>query len=286
MIEKYVDLHVHTLYSDSNLSVRSIMQFAKESNISAIGITDHDTTDAVEEAIKESKNYGIEVVPGVEISATFGASSENEIHILGYYIDWKDEFLQEKLKFFRKERIERAYKILDKLNSVGIKIDTKDVFESNNDGRNASIGRLHIARVLLNKGVVNSIREAFDLYLAYGRVAYVPKVVFDVKEAISMITNAKGIPVLAHPYVSIYNDIESLKELIKQGIKGIEVFHTKHRKNIQEELLIMAEKYGLLITGGSDCHGSLDNSEVLLGSVKVPYTYLENLKNYKEMVKF
>lgn len=277
---KYVDLHVHTIYSDSNLSVKEIMEYAKRLGIAALGITDHDTTDGIEEAIQEAKNYDIEIVPGVEISAAFDASSENEIHILGYYIDWQDEFLQEKLRFFRKARLERAHKILEKLNSIGIKIDTSEVFKSSIDSKNASIGRLHIARVLLQKKKVNSIKEAFELYLAYGKPAYVPKVIFSVKEAISMITKAKGIPVLAHPYVSIYNDIDALKKLIKEGIKGIEVFHTKHRKNIEDELITMAEKYGLLITGGSDCHGRLDNSEILLGTVKVPYTYLENLKNY------
>lgn len=281
---KYVDLHVHTAYSDSNLSIKDLIEYAKKLNLSAVGITDHDTTDGIEEAIKEAENYGIEIVPGVEISATFDSSSENEVHILGYYINWQNEELQDKLRFFRKARVERAYKILDKLNSLGLKIDVDDVFGSSKDSKNASIGRLHIARILLQKKSVSSIKEAFELYLAYGRPAYVPKVMFEVEEAISMIIKAKGIPVLAHPYLSIYNDTDALKKLIKHGIKGIEVFHTKHRKNIEEELILIAEKYGLLITGGSDCHGRLDNSGPLLGSVKIPYTYLENLKIYKEKI--
>ncbi|MCS7230904.1 MAG: PHP domain-containing protein [Elusimicrobiota bacterium] len=278
-MEKYVDLHIHTIYSDSNLSPKELIEYAKKLNLSAVGITDHDTTDGIEEAIKEANKYGIEVVPGIEISAIFNGSSENEVHILGYYIDWQDEELQEKLKLFRKARIERAYKILEKLKLVGINIDVEKIITKNN---NSSIGRLHFARLLVEQKRVNSIKEAFDLYLGYGRCAYVPKFMFSVEEAISMILKAKGIPVLAHPYISIYNDNESFKKLIKQGIKGIEVFHSNHHKNVEEELMLIAEKYGLLITGGSDCHGKLDNLEVLLGSIKVPYVYLENLKKYKE----
>lgn len=280
MDNKYVDLHVHTIYSDSNLSPRDLIEHAIKLELSAVAITDHDTTDGIEQTLKEADKYSLEIVPGVEISAAFDGSSENEIHILGYYIDWQNEELQKKLSFFRKARIERAYKILERLNLLGIKIKPEDVF--NLTTKDASIGRLHFARILLQQKKVSSIKEAFEMYLGYGRPAFVPKIMFKTEEAISTIIKAKGIPVLAHPYISIYNDIDCLKKLIKQGIKGIEVFHSSHHKNIEEELMIIAEKYGLLITGGSDCHGKLDNFEPLLGSVKIPYTYLENLKIYKE----
>ncbi|MCX7956302.1 MAG: PHP domain-containing protein [Endomicrobia bacterium] len=275
---KYIDLHIHTTYSDSNLTPKEVVYYSKNVGLIAIGVTDHDTTEGVQETIEEGKNLGIEVVPGVEISASFGSSAEEEIHILGYYIDWKNERLQDKLSYFRKLRIERAYKILSELKRLGMKISEEKIFSNVNT--HSSIGRLHFARVLLEEKYVSSIKEAFELYLGYKRPAYVPKIMFSSKEAIEIVLQSKGIPVLAHPYISIYNDLSAIKELVKQGLKGIEVFHSKHHKKVQDELLLIADKYNLLITGGSDCHGKLDGLSFTLGSLCISYEYLENLKFY------
>lgn len=281
--EKYIDLHVHTTYSDGNFTPKQVIEYCKQVNIAAVGITDHDTTDGIKEAIETGQKEGVEVIPGIELSAEFKDSTEGEIHILGYYIDWTDSTFQQKLKIFRQARQERAYKILKNLNNLGININEEEVFDKL--PQTHSIGRLHFARLMLEKKIVNSIKEAFELYLGYGRPAYVPKLRLQPQEAISMILSVKGIPVLAHPYFGIYMDSRSIKKLVNQGIKGIEVYHSKHHANVIEELINIADKYNLLITGGSDCHGPVDTHTPLLGSMKIPYSIIEPLKKYKNDIE-
>lgn len=278
--QKFIDLHVHTVYSDGSFTPKEVVDYCKNNGIVAVGITDHDTTDGIEEAIEEGKKQDVEVIPGVELSVEFKDSTEDEIHILGYYINWQDKVLQQKLKIFRQVRQERAYKILSKLNSLGIKIDEDEIFSKFSSTQ--SIGRLHFAKILLEKKIVSSIKEAFELYLGYGMPAYVPKFRLQPQEAISLILQTGGIPVLAHPYFGIYVDSKSIKKLVNQGIKGIEVYHSKHHKNVIEELINIADKYGLLITGGSDCHGAIDGATPLLGSLKIPYSILDGLKKFKQ----
>ncbi len=276
--EKYVDLHIHTIYSDGSLTPTEAISYAKNRNIVVIGITDHDTTDSVKEAIAVAKDYGIEIVSGVELAAEFKDSPEEEIHILGYFIDYNNENLQQQLKIFRNARQQRAEQIFNKLSHLGLNLDKQEIFKSQ------SIGRLHFARILLKKGMVSNIKEAFEKYLGYGKPAYVPKLKLKTQQAISIILQAGGIPVLAHPYANGYIDVNSIKKLIDQGVKGIEVYHPKHHKNAIEELLIIAEKYDLLITGGSDCHGSLDSNNPTIGSLRLPYDMFLRLKEYKEQV--
>jgi predicted metal-dependent phosphoesterase TrpH len=280
MKEGYIDLHVHTNYSDGSFTPKEVVEYCKKVGVIAVGITDHDNIDGIKEAIIEGEKLGVEVVPGVEISCDFKDSSEEEIHILGYYIDYENAKLKQTLKFFQEARQKRAYKIFNKLVSLGIPIKEEDVFKDSIK----SIGRLHFARVLKEKNLVSSIGEAFELYLGYGKPAYEAKLKVSPKEAISLIVEAKGIPILAHPYLEISMNTKSIKELIEYGIKGIEVYHSKHPKNITDELLLLAEKYDLLITGGSDCHGSIDGHPPLLGSLKIPYKVLENIKMYKEAI--
>lgn len=275
-ITNYIDLHVHTNYSDGSFSPKQVIDYCKNIGVVAVGITDHDTTLAIEEAIEEGRKENLEVISGVELSCNFKNSSEGEIHILGYFIDWKNESLQKKLKIFREARKERALKILKKLNSLGFHIKEEEIINNNIN----SIGRLHFARLLVEKNITNSIKEAFDLYLGYGKPAYVEKFKLEVKEAISLILESKGIPILAHPYWGTSLDVESLKKLINLGIKGIEVYHPKHSKNVINELLTLAEKYELLVTGGSDCHGVINGQKPLLGSLKLSYEILKKLKDY------
>jgi len=281
--QKYIDLHVHTTYSDGNFTPKEIIKYCKKLNIVAVSITDHDTTDGIEEAIEEGKKEGVEVIPGVELSAEYEESCEGEVHILGYYIDYKNKVLQQKLELFRKAREERAYKIIEKLKKLNIFLDEEEIFKNKNSAQ--SIGRLHFARLMVEKRITSSIKEAFELYLGYNKPAYVPKIKLKPQEAISMILQSEGIPILAHPYFGICIDSKTIKKFIKYGIKGIEVYHSKHHKNVIEELANLAEKYGLIITGGSDCHGKVDGNLPLLGSMKIPYSLLEPLKKYKEEIK-
>ncbi len=278
MNKKKIDLHVHTIYSDGSLTPKQVIELSKKTGVVAVAITDHDTTDGVEEAVKEGAKSGIEVIPGVELSSEFKDSAEEEIHILGYFIDWEDKTLQQKLKIFRQARERRAYYIFQKLNDIGIKIKEDEIFSSVGIG---SIGRLHFAKVLVKNGFVKNIKDAFELYLGYGKSAYVPKLKLDPKEAISMILRARGVPVLAHPYFGNLVDSRFIKKLVNLGLKGIEVYYSKHPSHIIKELLLIAEKYDLLVTGGSDCHGDVAGIAPLLGTVDIPYKVFEDLKSYK-----
>jgi predicted metal-dependent phosphoesterase TrpH len=171
MKEGYIDLHVHTNYSDGSFTPKEVVEYCKKVDVIAVGITDHDNIDGIKEAIIEGEKLGVEVVPGVEISCDFKDSSEEEIHILGYYIDYENAKLKQTLKFFQEARQKRAYKIFNKLVSLGIPIKEEDVFKDSIK----SIGRLHFARVLKEKNLVSSIKEAFELYLGYGKPAYEAK---------------------------------------------------------------------------------------------------------------
>ncbi len=278
----HIDLHVHTTFSDGSFTPKQVIEFCKHKGIVAVSITDHDSTDGIEEAVKLGTKMCIEVIPGVELSAELKDSAEEEIHILGYFINWEDKTLQQKLKIFREARKQRAYQIFKKLQKLGIKLNEEKIFHETNQG---SIGRLHFAKEMLNCNYVKSIKEAFELYLSYGKPAFVPKLKLSPEEAIKMILTTGGIPVLAHPYFSNYLDLRFIKKLINYGLKGIEVYHSKHPKNVVEELLTIAEKYNLLITGGSDCHGEVGDTPPLLGTLNIPYVLLEKLKLYKQEIE-
>src|SRR3989339_501606 len=282
MENSYVDLHVHTKYSDGAYSPEEAVKYAKSVGLTAISITDHDTTDGLPEAIAEGKKLDIEIIPGVELSVALQSISEQEMHILGYFMNWEDSFFQQKLKIFQKARLQRANQISEKLKKLGIDVNEKRLSEI------VSIcvfGRLHFAKVLVETQVVKNISEAFIKYLGYGKPAYVPKLRLAPDEAIKMILHVGGIPVLAHPHCNsiTYNKIKSLVNL---GLKGIEVWHIKHSTSDTEKLKKMAEKLEVAATGGSDCHGvMLKGMPAIMGTVKVKYEVLEDLKKCRDSLK-
>jgi predicted metal-dependent phosphoesterase TrpH len=273
--ERFVDLHVHTSYSDGTFAPAQVVSRASDIGLSAVGITDHDTTDGVAAAVSAGAKLGVEVVPGVELSAELRDSSEEEIHILGYFIDWEQPALQQRLKVFREARADRARRIFQQLADLGIRLREEAFF---GDGRRGVIGRLHFAKEMLAEKYVPDIKSAFNLYLSLGRPAYVPKFKLDPRDGIGLIRGAGGVAVLAHPFVSISSDARIIRRLVNDGLQGIEVYHTKHNRHITEELLAIADKYELAVTGGSDCHGELISGTPLLGCLQVPYHVLEQLK--------
>lgn len=279
--KKYIDLHIHTNYSDGGFTPTEVVNYARKIGLSAIAITDHDIVDGIEEALFIGEKCSIEVVPGVELSAKGIDTFQEEMHILGYYIDWKNKGFQEKLYSFRQARKERAYKILEKLHSLGVRIKEEDVFKSVKKG---SLGRLHFARVLLKEKYVKNTTEAFKKYLGYKKPAYVPKLNWRPEEAIKCILEVGGIPILAHPLCENVNK-ESLEKLIKFGLVGIEIYHSKHKDVDFNTLQKSFSKYGLLFTGGTDCHGRLDNNPPLMGTIKIPYSILGRLKEYRDFKK-
>jgi hypothetical protein len=233
--------------------------------LAAISIADHDTVEGVEAALRVSKEYGIEIIPGVELSSEIKGV---ELHLLGYFIDWRDKWFRNKLREFQAARKDRAQRIIEKLQDLGMEIPYEAVLAL--DGR--VLGRPHIAQVMLDHGYVKTIDEAFDRYLGLGKPAYVEKFPLSPKEAINIIKRMNGVPVLAHPVFAQADDM--LPELIELGLQGLEVYHSKHDAQTTSYYEQLAQKYGLLMTGGSDAHGS----EAPVGSVRVPYSLVEELK--------
>lgn len=274
---KYIDLHVHTTCSDGSFSPEEVVGYAAKINLSAIGITDHDTTEALAKAELAGKNLNIEIISGVELSVEMPNRSGLELHILGYFLEYHNDHFQERLSFFRQKRHERAQQMLERLHSMNIYIDGNKLIEKTNDN---AIGRLHFAQALLEEGYVNNIQEAFQRYIGFGKPAYIPKARLSPAEAIEIITNVKGIPVLAHPYFAEINK-DMIQHLVELGLKGIEVYHSKHSASDMERFKNYASEFDLLITGGSDCHGEIDKNEALMGNMKVPYEILERMREYK-----
>lgn len=259
----YADLHIHSNYSDGKLTPEEIVDLAIKRNIKCISITDHDNIDSQYVADSYADNKCIKVISGLELSSHY----ENiEIHILCYFIDTENENLKRSLDEIKNTRQDRAEKIIQKLNQINIDINIEDIDKQDYNG---SIGRLHIAKVLVEKGYASSVKEAFQKYLVKDRPAFVERRKIDYKEALKLISDAKGIAVLAHPgeiYKNMFGE-KLIKSLKRYGLKGIEVFHPSHSPKVLNYYYNLAKKYSLLITGGSDCHGTNINTDYGLGTM-------------------
>ena len=272
-----LDLHLHTTFSDGSRSPTDVLTLASKAQVTALAITDHDTVNGLPEAIQAGRALGIEVIPGIELSSRWG---NTELHILGYFLDWNDVELRRQLTRFQDARHVRNPRIIEKLNALGIHLTYADVKTLAGD---ASVGRPHIARVLIEKGYVTSAKEAFDRYLADGAAAHVPRELPEPAEAIAVIRAAGGVPVLAHPSwldrsEGIYKICEQLKAV---GLGGIEVHYSTHRPEQTAAYLDVARRLDLLVTGGSDFHGvTKPDIEVGIGrgQLKVPEALLEPLR--------
>jgi predicted metal-dependent phosphoesterase TrpH len=280
----WVDLHLHTTASDGVLSPSRIVQYAKGKGLRAIAVTDHDTIDGNEEALGEGEKLGLEVIPGVEISAQFDLGS---MHILGFFIDIGNKALNEKLSLLQETRAKRNPRMVEKLRESGVEISYDEVLHASGGGQ---VGRPHFAQVLLKKGYVSTVQEAFDRYLGKGAPAYVDKFRFDPKEAIGLIREARGIPVLAHPFTlqipSPHRLNALLAELIQLGLMGIEAYYPEHTEDQIFLYKGLAEKHGLLVTGGSDYHGiEADKVEIGIGwgHMRLSYSMVEAMKEALDM---
>lgn len=266
----YIDLHVHSDCSDGVHSPEELVSEARGAGLCALAITDHDAVDGVERARRVSPQ-GLEIVPGVELSARDGPS---DVHILGYCFDPADQALLSYLETFRSHRLNRAKGIVRKLNDLGVALELESVIAYAQDGR-TSIGRPHIARALLESNQVESIQDAFVRYLGNHAPAYVPKAFFAVEDAIAIIHEAGGVAVLAHPG-SLRRD-ELIPGFIECGLDGLEVIHPEHTETARRHYRQLASKYGLVTTGGSDYHGPMPD-RCGLGGMKVPHRHLADLK--------
>ncbi len=286
MKSELVDLHVHTTFSDGTFIPRKVVKYAIKRGLKAIAITDHDTIDGNEEATAEGKIFGFEVIPGIEISV---GSKYGSMHILGYYIDWRNELLRTRLREVAQFRRERNFTIIERLKALGMMVEYSEVKRIAEVG---SIGRPHFAQLLLEKGYAKSIKEAFEKYLRRGAPAYVEKKRITPAEGISLIKKAGGVAVLAHPVsleISNPKELENvLKELIDLGIEGIEVYYSTHTPEETAKFKKLAERHGLLITGGTDFHGEAKPEieiGVGMGNMKVEYSVVEDLKKELKVSK-
>lgn len=271
----FADLHVHTDFSDSTLSPAQVVEYASQAGLKAVAITDHDVVDGIPAVASIARLQGLEVIAGVELTAEMEGE---EIHILGYFIDYSQPWFLNKLNKICRVRRERIYLIVEKLNKVGVRVNADDIFACAGRG---SVGRMHVGQVIVKAGYASDLKDAFEKYIGNKAVAYVKKYTLSPAEAISMISRIGGIPVLAHPY--LMGRDEFIPYYVENGLMGIEVFHTSHSDEAVVHYKNIAQKYGLVTTGGSDCHG-LAKGEVLIGRVKVDYQIVEQLKSLKKKI--
>lgn len=259
---KYIDLHVHSNKSDGTLTPSEIALAAHEANLSAIALTDHDTVVGVKACMEAGETLGVDVIPGIELSADFHGK---EVHILGLYLDLSNPVLESTLKSFVEAREERNREMLTKLQTLGFQITELDL------GRPeelAIVARPHFARALMNKGYVQSLDEAFEKYITPGKPAYVKKAAPSFKCCIDLIHEVGGKAILAHPYIYKFvnrNPFPLLDELVYNGLDGVEVIYPKHHEPEIHRLTQYCKGHNLIITGGSDFHGA-NKPGIKLGS--------------------
>ena len=276
---KLCDLHTHTTASDGSDRPGELVRMAKDLGLSAIAITDHDTVDGLPEASVEGERLGIEVIQGIELSVI---AQKGNMHILGYFIDRKNPFFMDTLDRVQRARAERNPKMVARLNELGIEISMHMLEEMAQGGQ---VGRPHFARALVELGAVRTVQEAFDKYLKRGAPAYFPKSVLTPEDAIETIHRASGVSVLAHPFslkCETRAELVSIVDRLKGfGLDGIECYYSEHSKDFTKELIDIARKRGLVVTGGTDYHGKA-KPYIKLGSgkggLRIPYECVEELK--------
>ena len=269
--KSHVDLHTHTTASDGVVPPAELVLEASRRGISALGVTDHDTLDGLEEAERAANSAGIELIPGVELSTTVEVG---EFHLLGYFVDRHDERFVSRLHELAESRLRRVRLMLEKLTDLGYEVDFDRVMTQGDRG---SIGRPHVARELMRLGVVESVGEAFDRFLKSKRPAYVPREEFPPENAIALMNSNGAIPVLAHPF-STKDPEAALERLVPAGLRGIEVYYAEYSAPQHGFLSELADRFGLLKTGGSDFHGTTDREGRELGWAPVPSEVIDRLR--------
>lgn len=244
-----IDLHLHTLKSDGRLTPTELLRLAHARGVRWMALTDHDTTDGVDEATAEGRRLGVEVIPGVELGTD---STSGDVHMLGLFLDYGDAQFQREMARFREGRVERVHRIVANLKGVGVEITTDRVFEIAGE---ASVGRPHVAQALLEKGYVSAMPEAFDKYLAHGGPGDVPREKLSTAQAIAMIHAVGGLAILAHPFESEKDVFPLVPGMAAEGLDGIETYYQGYGPDRIRFLLDLCTRHGLLPTGGSDFHG-------------------------------
>ncbi|MCD7878859.1 MAG: PHP domain-containing protein [Candidatus Gastranaerophilales bacterium] len=275
-----VDLHIHTSFSDGAFSPEKIVDAALDAGLNAIAITDHDNVLSFDAAREYAKNKPLEILQGVEINTLYKGY---EVHILGYFMDLKNNDFQKLIKSQQQARIKQTKEIITLLRKKeGIKITFESI--TNQVAPGGSIGRPHLAKAITNAGGTSSVIEAYNKYINDNSNVYVQRKTVTPFDAVEIIYDAGGIPVFAHPFdVDIADQLT--KEMMNFGLRGLEAYHRKHSPAIIEYFSTLAEKYGLIITGGSDFHApNPNNGNIILGKNFVPdWIYDELMKEKRRM---
>jgi predicted metal-dependent phosphoesterase TrpH len=276
-----IDLHTHSTASDGTLSPAELLQAAKDAGLEAIALTDHDTTGGLVEAMSQASALGVEFIPGCELSVV---SPYGNMHILGYWIPMEISKLSRTLETLRFRRHERNHLIMAKLNALGMEIRYEDVLAV---AGGDAVGRPHIARVMHEKGYADSVNEAFQIYLSSEGKAYVPKEKLSPRQAIELLKGVNATVVLAHPFLLGLQSPDlrgAVRQLKDYGLDGLEAYYTAHRRDQTETYLRIARDLNLLVTGGSDFHGSVKPDVRLgvgFGDLFVPFELLTAMKEHR-----
>jgi len=271
-----IDLHVHSTFSDGLLSPEQIVYLAQKRNLRALSITDHDEINGYQVAYMLGKAISLQVIPGIEVSTLF---STTDVHVLGYFINPFDPAIRKYVEDFKQRRVERAGEIVQRLGKIGIHIPFELVKMK---AKNGSMGRPHIADVLIEEGIVFSFQEAFQKYLGDDKPAYVPKVKIELQDALQMIHGAGGLAFVAHPSVGVGDNL--ILQLIDLGLDGIETMHPKHTFDDIRHYQEVCRRFDLLESGGSDCHGARQG-ETMLGWGMVPFAFVQRMREKRELQK-
>lgn len=272
-MKPYIDLHLHTNYSDGVKTPSELLEMVREKKLAAFSVTDHDTIEGYKVMKELVTQDDPEYISGLEISTTHDNS---DMHILAYFFDPENEWLNQVLADYQKNRRKRGIKIVEKLNEMNLALEFADVEKIAGYG---SIGRSHIALALLGKKLTNYYEEGFNKYIGDGKPACIAKENLTPKEAIQLIHDAGGLAFLAHP--GINNKEQYLDLLLEYGIDGIEAYHASHRQGDIDRYLNLARQHRLLVSGGSDYHG-IENRYGVVGSQRVPYKYYQSMKEAKQ----
>lgn len=275
---KRTDLHMHTTHSDGTFLPRDLVDYARKKGLDCISITDHDTMSSFEEGATAAEEFGVELIPGVEMSAEFQPGT---LHILGFFLDRNHPKLKAVFGEIQKARRERNPQIIERLIRLGISITLEEVQKESGGGQ---IGRPHFARVLLKKGVVRSMEEAFRKYLSKGRPAYVDKRRLSPADAIRCIREAGGVAVVAHPRQMKLDEealTREIRRLVDEGLGGIEAYNSCQNEHEARLYKRLAKRFNLFVTGGSDFHGA-NKPDVDLGylgeGVQLDYEVVEAMR--------
>ena len=268
----FVDLHTHSTASDGIYAPNELLRLAYAAGLGVLALTDHDSTNGVEEAAEAARSLGIEFIVGIEINTE---GSGGEVHVLGYFPEYRRAAFQVVLQVLRDARVRRGERMVERLNEAGVHITWERVRQI----AQGAVGRPHIAQALIEAGYVQSMPEAFEKYLCTGCPAYVARYKLSVEDAIHLIVSANGLPVLAHP-AGLLNSgrlANWLPGLCEAGLVGLETYYGQYTAETVSELRTLAEKYQLIPTGGSDFHGPGIHATAL-GERSVPYASVERLK--------